>query len=122
MAEMAADNPQLLVYGYIRVEEPDEIEIALLRKEMGEYCQVNALRLASVCCDRGSDGTDLSRPGFTAALDALALPTSHALLVPALGHLSPDGVVREGLMRLVRRTGATLLVMHAPSDVSPVEP
>jgi hypothetical protein len=115
------DTPQVLVYGYIRAEKPDEIEIALQRKEMAEYCKAHELRLVSVCCDRGSDGMELARPGFTAALDALALPTSHALLVPALGHLSTHEVVREGLIRLVRRTGARLLVMHAPSDATRLE-
>jgi DNA invertase Pin-like site-specific DNA recombinase len=101
-----------LVYGYIHAEEPDEIEISLLRTEMAAYCQKNGYRLANVCCDRGSDGTKWDRAGFTAALDALALPPSYGLLVPALAHLSTDDVVRHELMHLVRRTGAKLLVLH----------
>lgn len=112
---------QIFVYGYIRAEEPDEAEIGLLRNEMAAYCKERELRLAGVCCDRGSDGLELARPGFTAALDVLALPTSRALLVPALGHLSTNDVVRDGLIRMVRRTGAGLLVMHAPSGTAPAE-
>jgi hypothetical protein len=112
---MTNDEPARLVFGYIRAEEPDEIEIGLLRKEMAAYCEVNDYRLATVCCDRGSDGSEFSRPGFTVALDVLALPTSYALLVPALAHLSPQEVIREGLIRLVRRTGAQLFVIHAPN-------
>lgn len=109
-----------MVYGYLRAEEPDETEIALLRKEMAAYCQAHGYQLAGVCCDRGSDGTELARPGFIAALDSLALPTSYALLIPELGHLSGHNVVREGLTRLVRRAGAKLLVMHAPKGAQQV--
>jgi Resolvase, N terminal domain len=110
---MATGNTARLVYGYIRAEEPDEIEIALLRKEMAAFCEEHDYRLTNVCCDRGSDGTEWGRAGFAAALDALALPSSYGLLVPALAHLSTDAVVRDGLVRLVRRTGAKLLVLHA---------
>lgn len=113
---MPVDVSMLLVFGYIRAEEPDEIEIGLLRKEMDDYCRAHDYRLAGVCCDRGSDGTEYGRPGFAAALDVLALPTSHALLVPALSHFSPHKAVREGLIRLIRRTGAKLLVMHGPGQ------
>lgn len=119
---MSNDNgAQVLVYGYIRAEEPDEIAISFLRKEMADYCKEHELRLANVCCDRGSDGTEMARPGFTAALDALSVRTSHALLVPALGHLSTNNVVRDGLIRMVRRTGAKLLVMYGPGDAAPSE-
>jgi hypothetical protein len=110
---MSAEAMTRLVYGYIRAEEPDEIEIALLRTEMAAYCDAHGYRLTNVCCDRGSDGTESDRAGFTAALDALTLPSSYGLLVPALAHLSTDDVVRDGLVRLVRRTGAKLLVLHA---------
>lgn len=107
------DDMTQLVYGYVRAQEPDENEIALLRKEMSEYCKANDYRLATVCCDRGSDGTEWGPASFTAALDALSLPSTLGLLVPALGHLSTDALVRDGLVRLVRRTGAKLLVLHA---------
>lgn len=106
------------VYGYIRAEEPDETEIALLREEMADYCTKHGYRLASICYDRGADGLEQAGPGFTAALDVLALPTSFGLLVPALGHLSTDQVIRAALTRLVHRTGAKLLVMHAPNGTA----
>jgi hypothetical protein len=111
---MSTDDATVrLVYGYIRADEPDEIEIALLRADMAAYCQAHGYRLTNVCCDRGSDGTEWDRAGFTAALDALKLPSSYALLVPTLADLSTDEVVRQGLVRLVRRTGAKLLVLHS---------
>jgi hypothetical protein len=113
---MPKDTPTQMVYGYVRVEEPDEIEIALLRKEMADYCVANNYQLATVCCDRGGDSTEWSRAGFTAALDALALPSTYGLLVPALGHLSTDPIMRDGLVRLVKRTGARLLVLNASSE------
>jgi hypothetical protein len=52
-----------------------------------------------------------SRPGITAALDALALPDSSALVVPTMDHLSPDNTIREELLRQVKRTGAQVLVV-----------
>lgn len=113
-----AEPNHRIVYGYIRAEDPDEAEIALLKEEMVRYCTLHEYRLASICCDRGADGREQARPGFTAALDALALPTSFGLLVPALGHLSTDQVIRAALTRLVRRTGATLLVMHVTDGVA----
>lgn len=36
------------VFGYIRREDPDEIEIALLRKDMGKYCQANGCHPSAV--------------------------------------------------------------------------
>lgn len=107
-----------LVYGYIRVDSPDETQIAALRKTIGEYCREHDYRLVTICCDRGSDGSEIARPGFTAALDALALPTSHALLVPTLEHLSPDRIIRQGLHRQIKRTGAKLLTLTDSRDVS----
>jgi hypothetical protein len=106
-----------VVYGYLRAEEPDDSEIARLSKEMSAYCTDRGYQFASVCCDRQCTGLALRRPGFTAALDALALPTSLGLLVPALRHLSTDEEVRESLIRLVRRTGATLFVLQAPDGM-----
>src|SRR5712664_3714284 len=85
-------------YGYILAEEPNEDQISGLRKEIGAFCRAEALHLVTVFCDRGYDGSETARPGFAAALDALALPDSTALVVPTKGHVSPNDTVREGLL------------------------
>jgi resolvase-like protein len=100
------------VYGYVRAEDADDRTVAALRQELGRFCKTNGLHLVTVCFDRDSDGSEIARPGFAAVLDALALPDSVALVVPDLNHLSHAEVVREALVRSVRRTGAKVLVAH----------
>ncbi|MGH3623628.1 MAG: recombinase family protein [Sciscionella sp.] len=93
------------VYGYLRTNDPDEDTVASLRVDVRVFCAGRDWRLVTVFCDRGSDGSETARPGFAAALDALALPDSMALVVPSLTHLSPDEAVRAVLASMVRRAG-----------------
>ncbi|MGH4022295.1 MAG: hypothetical protein ACRDT0_24285 [Pseudonocardiaceae bacterium] len=59
---------------------------------------------------RGSMDT-LARTGFTGLLDVLQLPEAHSVVVPTLGHMSSHELVREALVRMVKRTGAQLIVL-----------
>jgi hypothetical protein len=101
-----------LAYGYLRAEEQDEIEIALLRKDMARFCRDCDYGLVNVAVDRGSDGTELARPGFAAALAALEEPGVSALVLPTVTHLSDDPLVRQGLLRTVARTGVDVLTVY----------
>jgi hypothetical protein len=78
-----------------------------------------------VFSDLGWDGTQLARPGFAGLLDASSVSTDARLVTPDLSHLSPFGVIREGLLRQVRRTGARLVVTPEvngkPDDVGTAE-
>lgn len=107
----AAVEPQV-VYGYIRMEEPEETEIARLRDELARYCLGHGFHFGGVFCDRGVGGEVVARAGFTAALDALGLPDSFALLVPTREHLSPLAPVELCLQRLVARTGSRIILVH----------
>jgi DNA invertase Pin-like site-specific DNA recombinase len=107
-----------VAYGYVRVAGADETRIGELRHQLRRICRVQRLLLITVCCDRFSDGSELTRPGFAAALDALALPEAIALIVPNLDHLSPHADVREALARSVRRTGAKIITAHESADTS----
>lgn len=115
------ENPiaRAAAYGYILAEEPNEDQISDLRKEIGAFCRREALHLVTVFCDRGYDGSETARPGFAAALDALALPDSAALVVPTEGHVSPNDTVREGLLRQVKRTGANVLMVRGSNRAVP---
>lgn len=99
-----------VAFGYLRADDPHDAEIAGLRTEIAGYCRAEDLRLVTTFSDLGWDGSQLARPGFAGLLDALTVSTDARLVTPDLGHLSPSCVIREGLLRQVRRTGARLIV------------
>ncbi|TDP94029.1 recombinase family protein [Labedaea rhizosphaerae] len=105
-----------LVFGYIRMEEPDEIEIAKLRDELARFCLGHGFHLGGVFCDRGVAEDAIARVGFAGALDALRVPESYALLVPGREHLSGLELVERALVRMVNRTGCRVLALPAGAD------
>jgi hypothetical protein len=109
-----------LVFGYLRLEEPDEAEIAQLRAELASFCLGQGFHLGGVFCDRGVRADVTSRVGFAGALEALQMPESFALLVPSREHLSTVELVEQALVRKVNRTGCRVLALPATSG-SPVE-
>jgi hypothetical protein len=103
-------DTRIQAFGYVRAEDPADDQIPALRAEIAAFCRAEDLRLVTIFCDRGSDGSELARPGFAGLLDALAVTRDVRLVIPDSNHLSPYEAVREGLLRQVRRTGARLLV------------
>jgi hypothetical protein len=87
------------------MEAPDEADIARKRKAIGEFCKHQNLRLVTVFCDRGSDGTKSVRPALAGLLDVLQTVHSAVLVVLDLDHLSPDEALRTALTRQVVRLG-----------------
>lgn len=65
----ATEKP--VAFGYISLTEPDEVEIAQLRRRIGRHCRSRDYHLATVFCDRGFESADMARPGFAGLLDAL---------------------------------------------------
>lgn len=112
----AETNSRPAVYGYLRTDDRNEAAVAGARAKLQRFCAQRDWRLVTVFCDRDCDGTDMARPGFAAALDALALPESTTLVVASLDHLSPDETVRAALMSMVRRVGARVVVAEAAMD------
>ncbi len=53
-ANEPSDNGPRTAYGYIRIEQPDEIEAALQRKEIGAFCAAQGLTLGAVFVDRAA--------------------------------------------------------------------
>lgn len=113
--EPAGDKART-AYGYIRMERPDEIEIALQRKEIGAYCTAQGLTLGAVFIDRGVHGDATIRLGFTALVDVLCFPDSYAVVVPSLTHLSERPGVRRVLASRIRRTASQLLAVYGGDE------
>lgn len=107
-----------MAYGYVRVADPNDAAVAMLRQTVADHCTANGRHLATIFCDRGSDGSELARPGFSALLDVLALPESTHLVVPELDYLSADDTIRSGLVRQVERRGVSLVALHQQTDGS----
>jgi hypothetical protein len=99
-------------HGHHHAKEPDETAIAALGEEMAAYRQAHGYQPTTLSCGQRGDRTAPGPAGWTTAPDALNLLSSHGPLVPALAHPSTDDIVRNGLVRLVRRTGATVGVLH----------
>ncbi|WP_309117991.1 hypothetical protein [Saccharothrix sp.] len=110
---------QPVVYGYLRAEVPDELEIALWRKEIGLFCERQGYTLASIFTDRGVQHDQLGRPGLDGLLDVLAIPETYGFVVPSKAHLSLDNGVLVVLGLLISNTDAAIIVMDEhPGDVS----
>lgn len=119
-ASVAANEPSgdkaRTAYGYIRMEKPDEIEIALQRKKIGSFCAAQGLTLGAVFMDRGVQGDVTTRLGFTALLDVLCFPDSHAVVVPTLAHLSERPGVRRVLTSRIRGTASQLFIVYGGEE------
>jgi hypothetical protein len=105
-------DPKPLVYGYLCVEEPDEVQISLLCKDMTTFCKLNGYLLGSIYIDRGVRDDSFARAAFTSLLDALRKPDAYAALVPTLDHLSTQEFVRDALQHMVELTGAEVLAVY----------
>lgn len=109
-----------VVYGYLRAERPDEIEIGLWRKELVRFCEQQGYRLEVVITDRRVEGDVTKRIGFTAVLDVLELSNSHAVVVPSLDHISPCPHTRALLFREIKRTASLVIEAHEePGEAQP---
>ena len=98
-----------VLWGYLHSEDGNGIEIAAWRREIAVYCRSRELTLAGVRVDRGLPTDQIVRPGFSALLEVLELPTSVGVVVPHPDHLSRDVNAQAMLTRLVRRTASSLI-------------
>lgn len=107
-----------VVYGYLRDEGADEIQIALWRKEIGLFCEEQDYRLTLVFVDRGIPHEQVARTGFTGLLDVLELDATYGVVVPHLDHISEDNHALVMLLQLIRRTASKLIVIHEEEDTT----
>ena len=110
---------KLLVHGYIRMEEPDEAQIAALRQDLGAFCASSDFRLGLVFIDRGVPGDVFARKGFIDLLEAIRETEAHAVVVPAHDHLSTQDFVCDALIRMAEGAGAKVIVVYEADGANP---
>ncbi|MEV8440782.1 recombinase family protein [Actinosynnema sp. NPDC051121] len=106
-----------VVWGYLSSEQADDTRIAAWRHAIARYCRSRGLTLAGVRLDRGLPSDQIVRPGFSALLEVLELPTSTGVVVPHPDQLSRDGNAQALLTRRIRHTASRLLFIDG--EVSP---
>jgi hypothetical protein len=104
--------------GYIRVDEPDEGEIAAHLKTIAACCLREELRLVRTFCDQGYDGSQLARPGIVEMRQTLLDTSGLVVIVPTLDHLSPVDSIRSPLTIMIHRLGGRLLVATEETGTS----
>ncbi|GLZ30803.1 hypothetical protein Lesp02_29920 [Lentzea sp. NBRC 105346] len=102
---------QKVMYGYIRMEEPDEIEIALLRKQMAVVAAAHGCWLGAVFIDRQVPADTVARMGFTALVDVLSFPDTFGVVVPTLDDLSTESGLRNVLKDRITSAACKLFVI-----------
>ncbi len=101
-----------VVFGYVRLDRPDGYRVDLFRRRIAQYCAERGLALELTFADNGVPDTATTRPGWTALLDALSRTGANSVVIPALGHLSRNSIVRGGVWAVVgcRRGGVRVRV------------
>jgi len=90
-----------MVFGYVRLDPPDGYRADLFRRRIAQYCAGRGLALELTFADNGVPDTATTRPGWTALLDALSRTGANSVVIPALGHLSRNSIVRGGVWAVV---------------------
>ncbi|WP_405733296.1 hypothetical protein OG885_19770 [Streptomyces sp. NBC_00028] len=100
-----------LVFGYLRQITGGAARHAALTGCLSEYCRRHELTLCGVFTDR-EPAVALRSPAFVGLLDALGLPDTYGVVIPALGHLGPKPVAAERKRRITT-TGARLITVRS---------
>jgi hypothetical protein len=101
--------------GYIRLDDHDDSQFAVLLKDIATCCLREGLRLVRTFYDRGYDGSQLARAGIVEVQEALRATPGLVVVVPTLDHLSPANVIRSPLTLMIHRLGGKLLVACEPN-------
>ncbi|KFG05946.1 hypothetical protein IQ61_27430 [Streptomyces scabiei] len=99
------------VFGYLRHITGSAARHTALADCLTEYCRSHELTLSGVFTDR-EPAVAIRAPAFVGLLDALELPDTYGVLVPALGHLGPRPVAAER-KRQITATGVRLIVVRS---------
>jgi hypothetical protein len=105
------ENGRLLVFGYLRTAHRARPTVNAWKRELAEAAVREDYALASVFTDNGVSDMTVIRPGFSALLDVLRLPTVYGVLLLASHHLSWRPLVFATLHRQVQLTGARVLIV-----------
>jgi len=117
---LAVTSAKPLVHGYIRVEWPDETEIAEMCQDISAYCRVNGYQLGKVFVDRGVCDDVFARTRFIDLLDEVRLTQARAVVVPTVDRLSSEAFVQDALKRMVEQASAEVFVVYETNGGGPV--
>src|SRR5436190_23176382 len=101
-----------LVYGYVRLEWPNEAEIDLMRNDITTYCTLNGYHLGAIFVDRGVTDDVFARTGFIDLLQQVRRAHAHGVVVTSIDHLSSEAFVQDALKRMVEQAKAEILVVY----------
>lgn len=108
----SAESAQPVVFGYIHMTAPDEIEIVVWGKEIEQYCQAHGYHLESIVVERFQPDDKVDRPNLSHLIEVLAQQDVYGIVVPHLNHLSVDNTTLAVLRKNLRRVGSELLVVY----------
>ncbi|MFF7976727.1 hypothetical protein [Streptomyces sp. NPDC007905] len=108
------------VFGYLRHITGGLARHAALVECLTEYCSRHELNLGGVFTDR--DATVAIRSAaFVGLVDALQVPDTYGVVVPALSHLGPKGIGAQRRRQLTA-TSTRLLVVRSFTPTRGTEP
>ncbi|MFF4567851.1 hypothetical protein [Streptomyces sp. NPDC001435] len=98
------------VFGYLRHLTGGPARHAALIGCLAEYCRRHELSLRGVFTDR-EVAVAVRSPAFVGLLDALGLPDTYGVVVPALSHMGPKHIAGPR-RRQIAATGSGLIVVR----------
>ncbi|WP_316762542.1 hypothetical protein [Streptomyces herbicida] len=99
------------VFGYLRHVTSGPARHAALIGCLAEYCGRHELSLRGVFTDR-EVAVAVRSPAFIGLLDALGLPDTYGVVVPALSHMGPKHIAGPR-RRQIAATGIRLIVVRS---------
>ncbi|MFC4035064.1 hypothetical protein ACFO3J_26855 [Streptomyces polygonati] len=110
------DGP--VVYGFLHLVKTPAGRAGALTAALTEYCRWHELLLGAVFTERTTPNeTAPDEPGcsaaFTGLLDALALPDTYGVVLPAASHLGPRALAAARRIRLAE-AGTRVLLLRPP--------
>ena len=102
-------QPGPIVYGFLRMASPTDSRRRALSDTLVHYCDRHELTLGGVFTERHTD--ECMSPAFTGLLDALVMPGTYGVVVPAAIHLGPPAIGDERRHQLAR-AGTRLMVVR----------
>ncbi|MFF0630297.1 hypothetical protein [Streptomyces sp. NPDC004296] len=96
-----------IVYGFLRLAGHSPARQQALTATVIEYCRTHELTLAGLFTERCAS----TAAAFTGLLQALQVPGSYGVVLPAPSHLGPKKIALERMRRL-DAAGARLLLVR----------
>ncbi|MCK9928241.1 recombinase family protein [Frankia sp. Mgl5] len=110
------------VYGYVSLEDDDEVEVERLHDALTAHAKAAGLPLAEIFVDRNTPPARIVRAGLTVLLDAILRREDCGVLVASPDQLSALPAVRRAIEVEIEGLGGSLLYLSADSEPGSVQP